>query len=254
MIGRETLPFITRIRVRQGHGDAPRLLEEAEAHVRRADSLEWSVPVGMARIEHAWLTADPAAATPYSTMLLELTDRPGMLEQRGELMRYLTRLGLPAEAFPGCPDRYAAGIAGDWQEAARLWAEAGDPYERALDLLESYQEQPLVEAVTILDGLGAVPAARHARSRLRALGVTRLPSRPLPTTRGNPAGLTNRQVEILRLVGTGRSNAEIAAELVVSVRTVDHHVSAILRKLGTSNRREASARIGALGLDDPGAG
>ncbi len=250
MIGRESLPFLARIRVRQGHPDAPGLLELAREHVRRADLLEWSVPVGMACIENAWLTGDVDSADPFPKKLLAATDRPGMLLQRGELTRYLRRLGLPATDFPGCPDRYAAGIAGDWRAAAQLWEEAGDPYEQALELLDSGEAEPTLEAVGILDGLGAVPAGQLARQRLRALGVTRIPSRPLPSTRENPAGLTDRQVEILRLVGTGMSNAEIAQQLVVSVRTVDHHVSAILRKLGASSRREASARIGALGLSD----
>ena len=173
-----------------------------------------------------------------------------MLAQRGELMRYLRRLGLPAHDFPGCPDRYAAGIAGDWQTAAQLWEELGDPYERSLELLESGQTEPTLEALGSLDALGAVPAGNLARRRLRELGVSRPPGRPLPRTRQNPAGLTDRQVQILRLVGTGMSNAEIAEELVVSVRTVDHHVSAVLQKLGASSRREARDRIPALGLSD----
>jgi DNA-binding CsgD family transcriptional regulator/tetratricopeptide (TPR) repeat protein len=250
MIGRETLPFLARIRVRQGHPDAPGLLEQAREHVRRAELLEWSVPVGLACIEDAWLTDSPKTAAPFPETLVERTDRPGMLVQRGELMRYLRRLGLPATDFPGCPDTYAAGLSGDWQAAAQLWEEAGDPYERALELAESGETAPTLEAIGILDALGAVPAGDLARRRLRALGVTRVPSRPLPSTRDNPAGLTDRQVEILRLVGSGMSNAEIATRLFVSVRTVDHHVSAILQKLGTPTRREASALIGSLGLND----
>jgi DNA-binding NarL/FixJ family response regulator len=79
------------------------------------------------------------------------------------------------------------------------------------------------------------------RSRLRDLGVTRLPRRPQPGTLTNPAGLTDRQLEILRLVATGLSNADIARRLVVSPRTVDHHVSAILQKLGVSTRHDAAA-------------
>ena len=212
--------------------------------------LEWTVPVGLACVEHAWLTGEPEGAAPFPELLLERTDRDGMLAQRGELMRYLRRLGLPAHDFAGCPDRYAAGIAGDWQAAAQLWEEAGDPYEHALELLESGQAEPTLEALSRLDALGAVPAGNLARRRLRELGVSRPPGRPLPRTRKNPAGLTDRQVEILRLIGTGMSNAEIAQQLVVSVRTVDHHVSAVLQKLGASSRREASDRIPALGLSD----
>ena len=84
------------------------------------------------------------------------------------------------------------------------------------------------------------------RRRLRGLGVTRLPRRPQPGTLANPAGLTDRQLEILRLVATGLSNAEIAQRLVVSPRTVDHHVSAILQKIGVRTRRDAAAWVAAL--------
>ena len=89
-------------------------------------------------------------------------------------------------------------------------------------------------------------AVALVRRRLRGLGVTRLPRRPQPGTLTNPAGLTDRQLEILRLVAAGLSNAEIAQRLVVSTRTVDHHVSAILAKLGVSTRREAAARAAEL--------
>lgn len=68
------------------------------------------------------------------------------------------------------------------------------------------------------------------------------------TTRAHPAGLTDRQADVLVLLAAGLTNAEIAAQLVLSVRTVDHHVSAILTKLGVSTRREAAARARALKL------
>jgi DNA-binding CsgD family transcriptional regulator len=250
MIGRESLPFLARLRVRQGHGDTPRLLELSREHVRRADLLEWSVPVGLACIEHAWLGGADGSAEPFADQLLEQTDRPGMFVQRGELMRWRRRIGLSVQDVPDCPERYAAGLAGDWRAAAQLWEAVGDPYERALELLESDEPGPMLEALSVLDGLGAGPAGTLARRRLKALGVTRIPSRPSQSTRENPAGLTDRQVEILLLVAAGLSNAEIAEQLVVSVRTVDHHVSAILRKLGASSRREAGARLAAMGLRD----
>jgi DNA-binding CsgD family transcriptional regulator len=161
--------------------------------------------------------------------------------QRGELLVYLHRLGYPAGPFPGCREPYASALRGDWRSAAEAWLSEGDPYESALELAESGQVEPTLKALTILDGLGAKPAVAIVRRRLRRLGVARLPRRPQPGTLANPAGLTDRQLEILRLVATGLSNAEIAHRLVVSPRTVDHHVSAILQKLGVRTRREATA-------------
>jgi DNA-binding NarL/FixJ family response regulator len=163
-------------------------------------------------------------------------------------VRWLRRLGEPVTSFPGCPPEFAAGIDGDWRAAAAEWERIGDPYERALELLESGAPEPTLAALAVLDGLGARPAAALARRRLRELGVAAVPRGPAAATRTNPAGLTERQVEILRLLASGMTNAEIAARLVVSVRTVDHHVSAVLQKLGVATRREAAAALATLGL------
>ena len=241
MIGRETVPVLARVLVRQGSADAPEWLALAARHAARADVLEWLVPTGLAHIEHAWLTGDHGLAGAYPELLLERTDRPGMLMQRGELLVYLHRLGYPAEPFPGCPEPYASALRGDWRSAADAWHSEGDQYEHAVELAGSGQVEPTLEALTVLDGLGAKPAVAIVRRRLRGLGVARLPRRPQPGTLTNPAGLTDRQLEILRLVATGLSNAEIARRLVVSPRTVDHHVSAILQKLGVPTRRDAAA-------------
>ena len=84
------------------------------------------------------------------------------------------------------------------------------------------------------------PRLAWSGRRLRDLGVTRIPRGPRAFTREHPAGLTERQVDVLHLLGEGLTNAEIAARLVLSIRTVDHHVSAILTKLGVASRREAA--------------
>ena len=241
MIGRETVPILARVLVRQGRADAAKWLALAARHATGANVLEWLVPTGLAHIEHAWLTGDHAQAGPYPELLMERTDRPGALVWRGELLVYLRRLGYPAGPFPGCPEPYASALRGDWQSAADAWLGAGDPYEHAVELASSGQVGPTLKALKVLDGLGAKPAVAIVRSRLRGLGVTRLPRRPQPGTLTNPAGLTDRQLEILRLVAAGLSNAEIARRLVVSTRTVDHHVSAILSKLGVHTRRDAAA-------------
>jgi DNA-binding CsgD family transcriptional regulator/tetratricopeptide (TPR) repeat protein len=248
MIGRETYPALARLLVRQGHPEASAMLAACTDHADRAQVLEWLVPTGLAHLEQAWLGGMTPTARRYADELLDRTDRPGTGVWRAEVMRYRKRLNLPVQAVADAPPHLAAALSGDWATAADGWAGLGDPYERALELAESGQAEPTLQALEILGELGAEPAARLVRRRLRELGVARLPRGPSPRTRENPAGLTDREVQILKLVGQGLSNAEIGVRLVVSTRTVDHHVSAVLRKLGASTRREAAGRISSLGL------
>jgi DNA-binding NarL/FixJ family response regulator len=108
-------------------------------------------------------------------------------------------------------------------------------------------DDALREALTQLQELGGQPAATFAARRLRELGAA-VPRGPRPATRLNAAQLTTRELEVLTLIADGLRNTEIADRLVVSVRTVDHHVSAILRKLGVRSRGEAATAAIRQGL------
>jgi DNA-binding NarL/FixJ family response regulator len=63
-----------------------------------------------------------------------------------------------------------------------------------------------------------------------------------------PDGLTEREVDVLRLIALGMTNQEIAADLFISEKTVDHHVSSILAKTGSANRAEAASYAAGHGL------
>jgi DNA-binding NarL/FixJ family response regulator len=114
-----------------------------------------------------------------------------------------------------------------------------------LSLLDG--EEALAEAIDIARSLGAEPLVRRVAKRMRDRGLS-VPRGPRGSTRANPAGLTSRQLEVLALLAAGLANAEIADRLVVSPRTAEHHVAAVLAKLGAANRWEAVRRASELGL------
>jgi DNA-binding CsgD family transcriptional regulator len=146
-------------------------------------------------------------------------------------------------------DPWRLQMEGRWREAAEAWQALECPYEAARALLEANDVTAVGEAHVIFDRLGARPAAALASKRLRDLGASSIPRGRRPTTRANVAGLTSRELEVLRLLVSGLQNREIAARLFLSPRTVDHHVSAVLAKLGVSRRTDVADAASNLGIE-----
>ena len=142
-------------------------------------------------------------------------------------------------------------MAGDRAAAADRWRALGCPFQAAAALADSDQEPQLRAALTELERLGARPLAAAVARRLRELGVRAVARGPRPTTRANPANLTARELEVLRLLVEGRSNREIAEQLFISNKTASVHVTNLLAKLGVHSRLEAAAMARRLGLEQP---
>jgi DNA-binding CsgD family transcriptional regulator len=176
------------------------------------------------------LTGLAYAATAYAEWAW-LSDRPDLLFSIRDEIRHLTEI----QAFRRLPGSYG-------------WTNPDDPYEQALGLAESEDPDDALRALETLDRLGAAPAAAMVRRRLKELGVARIPRGAQTRTRQNPCGLTERQLEVLVLLADGLTNPQIAAELVLSTRTVDRHVSAILARLDARTRQEATVAARSLGL------
>ena len=153
------------------------------------------VPAGAALIEAGWLRGEAATAAqrvrPFYDEMLQY-GYPTVTAELG----YWLRVAGHDVALPPIDHPYATLVQGRWREAAAAWEKAGCPYERALALTESPDPADMLAALTDLDALGAEPLARLVRQRLRDQGVTRIPRGPTPSTRDNPAGLTERQVVV----------------------------------------------------------
>ena len=234
------LPALTvrgTIRSRRGEAGAAADLELAAEKGYRTGELQFVAPAAIALAEHLWLAGDPdraAAEAKRGLELAEANDHPWFV---GELAFWLWRCGQLGEA-PGMAARpYRLLIGGDWRGAASAWAALGCPYPRALALTLG-DGDATAEALRVLDGFGAVVPARRLRTELRERGL-RVPRGPRAPAA--PAGLTARQLEVLALLAEGLSNAQIAERLTVSAKTVDHHVSAVLSKLGVPSRGLAAA-------------
>jgi DNA-binding NarL/FixJ family response regulator len=106
----------------------------------------------------------------------------------------------------------------------------------------------LRDAIRLLDQLNARAAAALVRRRLRALGAGSVPRGPNAFTRSNAAGLTEREVEVLSLIAAGLGNASIAQRLYLSAKTIEHHVSSVLRKLDVEDRTAAVAAARRMGV------
>jgi DNA-binding CsgD family transcriptional regulator len=239
-----------RVRSRRGDPGAVEVLDEALELARPGGHLQRLGHVHAGRAEAAWLSGRPerAAAEARAAYPLAVGKRHPWFA--GELAYWQWKAGALDAGPDWIAETYGLQLEGSARLAADAWSARGCPYEAARALAEADEEDALLEALVGLECLGAAPAARGVRQRLRDLGAT-VPRGPRQATQANPAGLTARELDVVRLVAAGKRNAEVAEELVVSVRTVDHHVAAILRKLGVRSRGEAAVAAAELGLLDP---
>jgi DNA-binding CsgD family transcriptional regulator len=178
-----------------------------------------------------------------------------LLEEAGPWSRgladsalWLSRTGLLAEPPSRVTGPRALQLTGAWRDAADEFEALGRPYDMADALSAADEPEPLLEAVDILNRLGAAARAATVREQLAGMGVAHVPRGPRETTRSNPAGLTPRQTEVLSLLATDLTYQQIAERLHVSVKTVDHHVTAVRAKLAVRSREDAVAAGRRLGI------
>ncbi len=246
------LRVLGSIRGRRGEPGAWELLDEALTLAEGAAEPRWIAAVRAARAELRWLSGQPGLAAQEARSGYDSSIGRVDPWTLGTPAIWLSRLQARDGVLTHLPKPFARELAGDWQGAAAAWEQLSRPYDAALVWLGSEDEAGLRQALRTLDDMGARATAAMARRRMKTLGVKTIPRGPRPATQAAPAGLTVREQEVLALLSEGLPNREISRRLSISERTVHHHVSAVLSKIGVSSRTAAvleAARmgIGALG-------
>ncbi len=242
-----SLSRLGTIRARRGEPGAWEYLDEAMTGAEGTAEPQQIGLVRLARAEAFWLEDKPDLAQREAELAAEVSARSDAW-LRGGVGVWLRRTASARPVRGAVAEPYRWQLQGDWRRGAQVWTDLGCPWDAAMALQDARDEAALREALSIFDDLGAAAAARVTRQKMRLLGVRSIPSGPRTATRAHPLGLTRREREVLDLICAGHTNAEIAGQLFISARTVDHHVSAVLAKLGAPTRNAAASKAARLAL------
>ncbi|MFZ1098376.1 MAG: helix-turn-helix transcriptional regulator, partial [Steroidobacteraceae bacterium] len=243
------LRTLAHLRVRRGDPDAQGPVRQARELAGPTPLLQRSGMLALVCAEGAWLAGERDGVVREVLAVYELARQTRDPRMNGELAAWLYRVGALDEHPADIAEPYAQEISGDWQGAASAWKMLGCPYEHATMLGLYGREDDQRRALAVFQQLGAAPAARWLRRAMRLRGVRGISRGQRTSTQRNPFGLTRREAEILALLSQGLRSSLIARRLFLSPKTVEHHVSAILAKLGVQSRAEAVALL--RPRDDP---
>lgn len=229
------------VRARRGDAGVWHALDEALPPALASKQLIYVASVRAARAEAAWLEGDLARCGDEARSGHEVAAHHRHAWFVGELAWWRQSAGetLAIAACEAAP--YAAQRAGHWREAAQAWQALQMPYQRACALAHG-DAAAQREALASFVDLGARPAADALREALRKAGVRGVARGARASTRSHPGGLTRAELKVLALLAEGLHNSDIALRLHRSVRTVDHHVAAVLAKLEVASRLDAVRR------------
>jgi len=233
------------IKMRRGDREIVPLLTEAKERAFQAGELTRIIPALSALLEYEWITGTRQIGEGELKITLDLISRMGNIYDNSEFAFWLfkarkQRVPL-GEFYPG----YQADSKVSAQKAAALWEKLGCPYELALTLFEG-TEIDKRKAINIVHQLGATIVFEKMKMDMRTSGIKRIPRGIRESTRSNVAMLTEREVDVLKLLQEGMQNKEIASTLFISAKTVDHHITSIFFKLDVNSRAKAVQKAGQL--------
>jgi DNA-binding CsgD family transcriptional regulator len=228
------LMVAARARARTGDPGHEKALTEALELAYGTAEAQRVGPLGGAAAEIAWILGDADAGEREAIRAWSVVSQIDGPWTRGIIATWLPDPDA-ADVAESLAAPYRAEALRRWDEAAELWDAIGSRFNAGLARARGGTREGLAEAAVRFDELGAEAAAARARSQARLQGWS-TPRGRRAATKAHPQGLTRREAEVATLLAEGMSNAAMAERLVLSPRTVEHHVSAVMAKLDVSSR------------------
>ena len=210
LLGRDTtarpiqaraLAMLATVALRRGDADPWPLLDRALAAVQASERTQDLAMVRTTRTEAALAAGDSDRAHLEATELMSYIGYDRRDPAANEHFFWAWRAGVVDTLGDFVAEPFRLHSQGQLLDAARSWRVIGCPYYEGLALADSEHAEHLLEALTIFHRLGAAPAAQAVTEKLRALGAAEIPRGPTTRTRRNPHGLTDRELEILAMLG-----------------------------------------------------
>jgi len=231
------LPVVGAIETRKGRRSALQTLDRSWAIAVGSEEYQQLAPTASIMAERAWLTGD-ASELPLDDInkVMEIGQHRNGTWLSGSIGFWLWKLGEIERIPEWVADPWRLVMEDEPLASAEIWADRGCPYEQALALTHGDTSARLA-GLEIMDRLGATAVAARLRKSMRKDGIAVPRKRPRRGDQGSR--LTPRQTEVLLLLNEHLTNIEIADQLFLSPRTVEHHVTAVLSKLDAASREEA---------------
>ena len=240
------LIVLAKLIMRKGEKDALPLLQEAETLSFETKELQRIIPSMVALLEYEWLTGKTIIENADIEQMAVLMQQGCIDAEKNEFAFWMKKAGRHLVPLKKVDEAYDISGAAKALTAA-FWENAGCPYEQALAMFEGKDDDKR-KAIAMVQDLGATAVYEKMKQEMRNLGITKIPRGIRDSTRSNPALLTGRELDVLKLLKEELHTKEIAAQLYISAKTAEHHISSILFKLDANSRSKAVTAAVRMGI------
>jgi DNA-binding CsgD family transcriptional regulator/tetratricopeptide (TPR) repeat protein len=239
--------IVSTIKIRKGEADILSDLQDIKTLAFKTKEYQQIIRVIIALLEYEWVSTKKIITEEELKYCIGLVQKGRNVFLNSAFDFWLQKARHIESGLAELYEPYRQLKEGNPSAAVTFWERLGCPYEKAFALTEGDDDDKR-KALLIFEELGADEVCQKLKMEMRAGGIKKIPRGLRESTKANPAGLTNRELDIIQLMQKAIQNKEIASTLFISPKTVDHHISSILFKLEVNSRSKAVTEAVRLGI------